>query len=241
MKDKGVYPRGHKLPFCNPAWLSLAYKDKNTMLKETFLKLCAAYTKANSVAEKCWQEIEVRYSAPGRYYHTLEHLAYMMVQLEAVRQEVKDWNAVLFSLYYHDAVYDVTAKDNEVQSALFAAEQMQALDVPLSVIEKSGFQILATEKHHTVAGPDTNLFTDVDLAILGSEPVVYKEYSKKIREEYKVFPDPVYNPGRKAVLLHFLETARIFKTAYFFERFEMQARQNLQQECDGLQGLIVTG
>lgn len=204
------------------------------MLKETFLKLCACFSAASSVAGKYWQEIESLYSAPGRYYHTLEHLAYMLEQLELVRQDVQDWNTVLFSLYYHDAVYDVMANDNEVQSALLAAERMQTLGVPSSVIEQCSLQILATQKHHTVADPDTNLFTDVDLAILGSEPAAYKAYSKKIREEYKVFPDPVYHPGRKAVLLHFLETKPVFKTNYFFERFEMQARQNLQLEYDGL-------
>ena len=58
---------------------------------------------------------------------------------------------------------------------------------------------------------DINLFTDADLAILGAEPEIYKNYAAAIRQEYSVFPDPIYIPGRKKVLLHFLKMERLFK------------------------------
>ncbi|MNJ03033.1 hypothetical protein D3C73_1632060 [compost metagenome] len=53
-----------------------------------------------------------------------------------------------------------------------------------------------------------------------------------MRQEYAIYPDLVYNPGRKNVLLHFLAMDRIFKTDYFFEKYEKPARENLRKEAE---------
>lgn len=42
----------------------------------------------------------------------------------------------------------------------------------------------------------------------------------------------MYNRGRKKALKHFLEMDRIFKTDYFFQKYENQARINLQKELE---------
>lgn len=204
------------------------------MLKEIFLELLQHYGVEQHMAESYWKELADRYDAAGRHYHTLEHLLHMLQQLHAVKDQVRDWNTILFSLYYHDAVYDASAKDNEGQSAELAAGHMQAMGVPAALIEKCKEQILATKDHQPATDPDTNFLTDADLAILGRDWPVYKEYSEKVRQEYTLYPDAIYRPGRKAVLRHFLDKERIFKTAYFSGRFEGQARQNLQQEYDSL-------
>lgn len=90
--------------------------------------------------------------------------------------------------------------------------------------------INATKKHDVHTDADINYFTDADLAILGSAENDYKTYFLKIRKEYRWYPDLVYNPGRKRVLQHFLSMERIFKTEYFFNKFESQARKNLGME-----------
>jgi predicted metal-dependent HD superfamily phosphohydrolase len=51
-----------------------------------------------------------------------------------------------------------------------------------------------------------------------------------VRKEYLIYPDLIYNPGRKKVLHHFLAMDRIFKTDFFYNKFEQQARQNLRKE-----------
>ena len=73
-------------------------------------------------------------------------------------------------------------------------------------------------------------FTDADLAILGSDYDKYIHYVKSIRKEYKFYPDFVYNPGRKKVLEHFIQMTRIYKTDFFFSRYEEQARKNMNDE-----------
>jgi hypothetical protein len=49
--------------------------------------------------------------------------------------------------------------------------------------------------------------------------------------------DFLYNPGRKKVLKHFLDMKTIFKTAYFQEKYERQARINLASEMETLRSL----
>jgi len=76
------------------------------------------------------------------------------------------------------------------------------------------------------------LFTDADLSILGAEWPIYHNYTDQIRQEYAIYPDFMYKPGRKKVLLHFLKMERIFKTDYFYITFEAQAIKNIKQELE---------
>lgn len=77
---------------------------------------------------------------------------------------------------------------------------------------------------------EINLFTDADLSILGSVQSVYVNYAKQVRQEYSIYPDFMYRPGRQKVLNHFLQMKKIFKTDVFFNKYEAQARINLQHE-----------
>lgn len=74
------------------------------------------------------------------------------------------------------------------------------------------------------------IYIIIDLSILGADWDIYQTYIKNIRTEYKIYPDFAYNKGRIKVLQHFLDLEKIYKTAELQERFESQARRNLQQE-----------
>ena len=94
--------------------------------------------------------------------------------------------------------------------------------------------ILATKSHAVSENNDTNLFTDADLSVLGADREVYEQYYKQIRKEYSIYPDLMYNPGRKKVLQNFLGMKRIFKTDYFYGKFEEKARRNITAELNEL-------
>jgi predicted metal-dependent HD superfamily phosphohydrolase len=89
---------------------------------------------------------------------------------------------------------------------------------------------LATKTHILAADSDTNFFTDADLSVLGSDWESYSAYFKNVRKEYAIYPDFIYNSGRKEVLKHFLGMNQIFKTDFFYAKFEAQARLNLERE-----------
>jgi predicted metal-dependent HD superfamily phosphohydrolase len=107
---------------------------------------------------------------------------------------------------------------------------MKQIGVSDHMIQLCEAQILATKSHVKSADSDTNYFTDADLSILGQPWETYSAYYKNVRKEYAIYPDLIYNPGRKKVLTHFLAMDSIFKTDIFYQKFEMQAKENLQQE-----------
>lgn len=185
------------------------------------------------MAQTLWEEIDQAYGSKKRHYHTLAHLAHLYVQILAVKSHLKDWDSTLFALFYHDAVYKVHKTDNEEKSAELAVKRLKQLGAPLEIIDKCQALILATKTHVNSIDPDVNLFTDADLSILGSEWDAYADYVQKIRREYAVYPDLLYLPGRKKVLKHFLDMECIFKTDFFFERYEKTARENLAREMNG--------
>ena len=150
-------------------------------------------------------------------------------ELIPIKQEFEDWDTIQFSIYYHDIVYKTTRSDNEEKSAQLAVERLEQISYPEDKIQKCKRQILAT-KLHTVADPDTNLFTDADLSILGKSWEFYATYYQQIRKEYSIYPDFMYTNGRKKALQHFLGMEHIFKTSYFQNKYEIQARRNLEKE-----------
>jgi predicted metal-dependent HD superfamily phosphohydrolase len=202
------------------------------MLKQTFIQLIKNYTTDDRLVQQLWEDVENNYSGKKRYYHNLLHLHNLLNLLHQAKDQIKEWDAILFALYYHDIVYNPLRTNNEDRSAEFAENKMQLIEVPKQIINQSVQQILATKKHSLSIDNDTNIFTDADLSILGQEWDLYAEYYKQVRKEYSLFPDLIYVPGRKKVIQHFLQMPRIFKTDFFFEKFEMQAKENLQKELN---------
>lgn len=199
-------------------------------LKEIFSGLCSRYSGNGSLIDRLWKEIENAYSEPSRHYHTLHHLARLIDELSAVRDKIIDWDTILFSIFYHDFIYDVLQSNNEEKSAARAGECLEILGLNLHSIEKCRRQILATASHEPVADPDCQYFTDADLAILGSERTEYLTYINSIQKEYSAFPILIYREGRKNIIRKFLERDRIFQSEYFFEKYESTARGNLRYE-----------
>ncbi len=202
------------------------------MLKNTFLSLAANYSDNKVLHLTLWEEIVKNHTDKKRYYHTLVHLENLLFQLSQVKTEISSWNTILFTLFYHDVIYNSLKNNNEEKSAEFAIERMQLLSVPKEIIKRCENQILATKHHKVSEDTDTNYFTDADLAILGSNWETYEQYYKNVRKEYAAYPNLVYNSGRKKALKHFLTMDNIFKTEYFHQKFEKAARENIQREID---------
>ncbi|TRX59618.1 hypothetical protein FNH22_09885 [Fulvivirga sp. M361] len=202
------------------------------VLKKTFLELLIKYTDNKNLVNELWNEIETNYSSKKRHYHTLQHLESLLIQCIKIKREIRNWDAILFTLYYHDVVYNPLKSNNEEKSAELAEIRMKKISVPDDTIKLCKRQILATKSHSKSPDSDTNYFTDTDLSVLGQNWKKYSEYYKNVRKEYRIYPDLIYNPGRKKVLTHFLEMDRIFKTDIFYKTFEAQAKQNIQQEME---------
>ncbi|MCW1963081.1 hypothetical protein [Chryseobacterium viscerum] len=199
-------------------------------LKNHFDQLCAPFTEDQQLISDLWKEIETKYSEKGRHYHNLLHLENMFWELDAVKMTISDFTALSFSVFYHDVIYDATSKANEEKSAARAEKRLAELHVNKNKISVISEQILATKSHQRSDQEDTNYLLDADLSVLGKDFKTYLEYTQNIRKEYSIYPDFLYKPGRKKVLKHFLELESIFKTEYFKEKYEAQAKENIAKE-----------
>ncbi|TLX23844.1 hypothetical protein FE904_19845 [Chryseobacterium indologenes] len=199
-------------------------------VKNQFEQLCVSLTTDENLISTLWKEIEKKYTEKSRHYHVLTHLENMFLELESVQDKISDCTAVSFSVFYHDIVYDATSKSNEEKSAAVAKTRLARLGLHQDKISLISDQIIATKAHLKSEHTDTNYLLDADLSVLGKDLGTYLDYTQKIRKEYSIYPNILYNPGRKKVLRHFLELESIFKTDYFKEKYEMQARDNISHE-----------
>ncbi|RNA62246.1 hypothetical protein D1631_10045 [Chryseobacterium nematophagum] len=202
----------------------------NKKLHDIFKQLFSTYSDNKNLENEFWKELEKNYTNRKRHYHNLNHLESMINELETLGIEIRDWDSVLFSIFYHDIFYQSTAKDNEEKSAEKAKIVLQKINLPSEQIDKVSNQILATKSHEKSNDSDTNYLLDADLSILGKSWDEYEKYTKQIRKEYSIYPNFLYNPGRKKVLEHFLTFDEIYKTEFFKEKYEKQARENIAKE-----------
>jgi predicted metal-dependent HD superfamily phosphohydrolase len=82
-------------------------------LQGIFAELCSHYSNDNDKINDLWIEIKRHYESSNRYYHSLEHISNLYIELASIRHYLKEWNAILFALFYHDIIYNTLKKDNE--------------------------------------------------------------------------------------------------------------------------------
>lgn len=191
------------------------------------------YTQDSELQQTLWNEIASGHTRPDRHYHNLTHLNALLHELETYKEKFTNWDVVIFAIVYHDLVYNTLKGNNEEASAAIAVERLKGISFPENLIAICERMILATRTHEA-RDLETNLFTDADLSILGADPEVYQEYAKQVRREWRLYPDIMYNPGRKKVLRHFMDMERIYKTNEFYDKYERKARANIQSEVDSL-------
>lgn len=184
------------------------------------------------VAEQCFYRLLKHYSNPKRYYHNVDHLNALFVQWEKFQDILDQPSLVVWAVFYHDVIYEVQRQDNEKASVRYAQDDFQGTD--LDTLEQAAItaMILATERHFPPAQAKHDLlyFLDFDLCILGADRTQYRDYAQKIRQEYAIYPDEVYLPGRKRVLESLLNRKYLFQTKIFRQEYEEQARTNILDE-----------
>ncbi|MBZ9794086.1 hypothetical protein [Mesorhizobium sp. ES1-4] len=184
-------------------------------------------------------ELSALYAAEDRRYHGLAHISAMLALAGDYRTLLDDPEAVEAAIWFHDAVYDSRAKDNEARSAALA-EQKLGGRIDAARLERISAMILATATHQlppfedAAATRDASLFLDMDLSILGADPVAFDAYERAVRREYGWVEEPMWRAGRGAVLKSFLARPHIFHTQEFRQRFEPQARHNIARSLQAL-------
>lgn len=189
---------------------------------------------------RCWHDLDASgdgvllmqklvnaYREPHRHYHTLQHLEECLQWFEGHRNLAEESAEVEVALWFHDAIYNVRAHDNETKSADWARQALLDAEVDCARVARIGQLIIAT--CHTVA-PESNdqaLLVDIDLAILGAQENRFIEYEQQIRKEYAWVPGIVFRHKRRTLLRQLLSRPALYQTAKFNTLLENQERANL--------------
>lgn len=176
------------------------------------------------------------YAEPHRHYHTVRHLEECFEAYAPARSTAERPGEVELALWFHDAIYDTHRHDNAQRSADRARASVQAAGLGPEVAERIHALVMATRHDAVPSTPDAQLLVDVDLSILGAEPLRFEEYERQVREEYAWVPDALFRQERRRILEAFLRRPRIYQTQYFYSARENSARSNLERSIDALQG-----
>lgn len=183
--------------------------------------------KAGGDARKPFDYLRQRYSEPWRKYHTLQHVSERIARFDKVRHLAQVPAEVEAALWFHDAVYELRAHDNEDQSADLARSIFAAAGVDTAAIARIVGMILATKHTAQPADDDARLLVDIDLSILGAPAPRFAEYERQIREEYAFVPEALFVEKRRENLRSFVARPSIFSTSHFVGLLEQTARGNL--------------
>jgi predicted metal-dependent HD superfamily phosphohydrolase len=172
-----------------------------------------------------------RYADPGRHYHDLTHLDEVLRHVDELAEFSRVPDVVRLAAWFHDAVYDPRADDNEERSARLAEHMLTTLRVHDDVAADVARLVRLTADHD--AGdddPDAAVLCDADLAILAADESRYADYVAGVRAEYAHVPDDDFARGRAAVLRHLMAQPSLFRTPTARATWEAPARTNVTAE-----------
>ena len=203
-------------------------------------ELRAAWSEAVGTSPEAWEafdDVVGRHRAPQRQYHGVRHVTWTVrhVRELAAIVTVADEAAVIAAAFFHDAVYDVTADDNEGRSAALAERVLGGLGWSADRCSRVAELVRATAGHAPTEDPEEAVLLDADLAVLGSEPAAYEAYVTGVRAEYGALDDEQWRTGRGAVLRRLLGRQPLFSTEAGRSRWERRARANMAAELASLE------
>jgi predicted metal-dependent HD superfamily phosphohydrolase len=181
-------------------------------------------------------ELEAAYAEPHRRYHDRRHIERCLALLEALAVLTEGERRVLgWAIWWHDAVYDPAAAENEARSADMAKAGLRELGASLHEREEVARLIRLTAGHEVEEGDRLGeMVVSIDLSILGASEADYDEYARNVRAEYAHVSDELWRVGRAQVLQRFLGTPVIFPDPDFRARYEARARENMARELASL-------
>ncbi|MET0544329.1 MAG: N-methyl-D-aspartate receptor NMDAR2C subunit [Variovorax sp.] len=176
---------------------------------------------------RLFDSLVTAYREPQRHYHSLQHLGECLSLARLHRAQARQPGEVAMALWFHDAVYDVHAHDNEQRSADWASDALRAAGVGAGAAQRVHALVMATCHDAQPVDDDARLLVDIDLSILGAPPDRFAEYEQQIRREYAHVPREIFEPRRREILGRFLARDPLYLTPTLRAEREAQARINL--------------
>jgi predicted metal-dependent HD superfamily phosphohydrolase len=166
------------------------------------------------------------YGEPHRRYHTLNHIRHCLREFDGAAALMVEPDAVEMALWFHDAIYQPGAKDNERRSAdLF--QQWSGARANPAFQQRVDDLIMATTHREPPDQGDAKFLVDIDLSSFGLPWEACERDGRLIRAEFAGVADDQYYPGHLRFLRTLQDRATFFCTEFFQQRYEPVARANL--------------
>ncbi|GAA1927318.1 HD domain-containing protein [Nocardioides hwasunensis] len=164
-------------------------------------------------------------------YHDQLHLTEVLDRLDLLSEQAAafDRTTAALAAWFHDAVYDGDADDEE-RSAQWAERAL-----PTAYAEEVA-RLVRMTVHHRPADDDPAgcALSDADLAILAAPRERYDTYAAGVRADFAHVSDSDFRAGRAAVLADLAAAPHLFHTPAARELWEEPARANLARELEEL-------
>lgn len=190
---------------------------------------CAGFI--DSKCDEIYAEIEVKYNATYRYYHSSEHIVQCLKNMDEGAKVIGASDIVELAIWFHDVIYDSGASDNEARSVEWFERNARG-SLPNETIDGINQAIMCTT-HKSLPIDDSSKFVvDVDLSGFGQEWSEFTRDGDKIRQENMHLNIDDYVVGQIKFMEKLLDRERIYFTDYFNSKFEKNARRNIGRQLE---------
>lgn len=211
------------------------------MLRDRWTSLWSRLGGNPASAVRPYDRLAARYGEPHRHYHTLAHVEHCLLEFGGIRDLADHADSIELAVWFHDAVYDPRAKDNEERSAELARNVLDVGGFGPELCDRVAELVLETKHADRPTSNDAALLIEADLAILGQPDAAFDEYERGIRREYAFVPDEAFAAGRAVVLRSFLARPSIFHSHPMRRKYEDAARRNLERSLERLAEGVILG
>ncbi len=183
---------------------------------------------------RTYAALEAAYAQPHRAYHTLAHVARVLVTAHHIDVGLgdDDRTALELAAFAHDVVCDGRPGHDEQASADWLRQVLSGCHA--DVVERAASLVETTVDHRP---PRDDLaaavLSDADLAVLAAPREEYDAYAAAVREEYAGVDDVTWRSARSALLRGLLDRPRLFATDAMHAH-RADARANIARELESL-------
>jgi predicted metal-dependent HD superfamily phosphohydrolase len=180
----------------------------------------------------------LQYALPGRHYHNLDHIAFMLERCNEHEAALTDKPSVKLAILFHDVVCNPLKRDNEETSAMAFNEMLGHL-LPKSTIDNTCELIMATKTHTHTGNGDVDMLIDFDLLVLAEPWDAYEQYAKNVMNEYLlVYSKSTYKQGRIGLFLRpAIDRGSVFASNRFAALTPV-ALKNMSKEVSWLESAL---
>lgn len=183
------------------------------------------------------------YNQPWRYYHTLVHIDNCLTKFDEIRHLLKDPDSVELAIWFHDAIYEFWADDNEGMSASLAIFFLvQLMGLPKKSANRVAYLIERTKhfskdkERYEPTTNDAKFMVDIDLhSGLGGDWQCFQKNWELNNGEFNWKDKNELMRGQLGMFTNFHRRAPLYKTDYFRERYEERTKQNIERAIKKLE------